>query len=146
MPDQLNTIIPLVHAAATLFMAGLIWFVQIVHYPLMTAVPAAYFSPYAREHQRRTTWVVAPVMGVEAATSAWLVLSPGHEVRFSDLPAIGAALLAVVWIATFTLQVPLHGTLSGGFRQGAWHRLVLTNWIRTVAWSARGVVALLLLR
>ena len=28
----------LVHAASTLFMAGVIWFVQVVHYPLMASV------------------------------------------------------------------------------------------------------------
>ena len=33
------------HAAATLFMVGVIWFVQVVHYPLMARVSASEFAP-----------------------------------------------------------------------------------------------------
>jgi len=48
------------HAAATLVMVGVIWFVQVVHYPLMARVSASEFAAYEREHQNRTTFVVAP--------------------------------------------------------------------------------------
>ena len=37
----------LAHAAATLFMVGLIWFVQVVHYPLFARVGPDAFVPYA---------------------------------------------------------------------------------------------------
>lgn len=66
VPEQLATLIPMAHAGATWFMTGLIWFVQIVHYPLMGAVPGDAFRVYQELHQRRTTWIVGPVMLVEA--------------------------------------------------------------------------------
>jgi hypothetical protein len=47
----------LTHAAATLVMVGVIWFVQIAHYPLMARVSAGEFAAYEREHQTRTTLV-----------------------------------------------------------------------------------------
>ena len=60
----------LTHAAATLFLVGLIWFVQIVHYPLMARVPVSEFAAYEHEHQNPTTFAVAPTMLIEVLTAA----------------------------------------------------------------------------
>lgn len=49
-----------VHAATTLFMVGVIWFVQIVHYPLCSRVGGAAFAGYERDHVRRTGRVGGP--------------------------------------------------------------------------------------
>jgi hypothetical protein len=146
VPDQLTSIVPIVHAGATWFMVGLIWFVQVVHYPLMAVVPASAFQEYANSHQRLTTWVVGPVMLVEAATAlAIALLQPGTP-NARVLGWTGLALLGVVWASTFFVQVPLHGRLSAGLDLAVVHRLVATNWVRTVAWTARGIVAAMLLR
>ena len=51
------------HAASTLSMVGLIWFVQVVHYPLFARVEQGFIA-YEQIHQQRTTWVVAPLMPV----------------------------------------------------------------------------------
>ncbi len=40
----------LAHITATLYMTGLIWFVQIVHYPLFARVGNAEFSAYEQRH------------------------------------------------------------------------------------------------
>jgi hypothetical protein len=131
----------LLHAGATLMMAGLIWFVQVVHYPLFARLHPSTSVPYAVEHMRRTTWVVAPLMLVEAATAAALLLltagSPLH------VPAwIGVALLVVIWGATGLLCVPCHTRLADGFDGSTVARLVRMNWIRTIAWTGRAVLAL----
>ena len=146
MPDQLITLLPIIHAGATCFMVGLIWFVQIVHYPLMRRVSADGFPAYALAHQRRTTWIVAPMMLVEAASALLLAWPAFGGVKYNSLPWIGLALLAVVWFSTFALQVPLHTRLASCFDDAACRRLVRTNWIRTFAWTARGIVALLMLQ
>ncbi len=130
----------LVHAAATWFMVGLIWFVQVVHYPLFAGVDGPRWTEYGRRHQARTTLVVGPVMLVELLSAAWLLaLMPGA------ITIAGAVLLAVVWLSTFLVQVPLHGRLDGGHDATVIRRLVATNWIRTTLWTARGVLALTLL-
>jgi hypothetical protein len=59
--------------------------------------------------------------------------------------AIGAALVLVLWVSTFTLQVPAHALLSEGFEKKAQARLVATNWIRTVSWSLRSLILILVL-
>ena len=48
---------------------------------------------------------------------------------------LGAALLSTV-----LLQVPLHARLAAGHDEHAARRLVATNWIRTAAWTSRGVM------
>jgi hypothetical protein len=146
MPDQLTALIPIVHAGATWFMVGLIWFVQIVHYPLMEKVPALECSAYANAHQRRTTWIVGPVMFIEAGSSLLLMLLPIASVTSTRLPWIGLVLLVLIWASTFAVQVPLHARLSSGFDRAVWQRLVVTNWFRTIAWTVRGIIALVLLR
>ena len=134
----------LTHAFSTCFMVGLIWFVQIVHYPMFRDVGEANFRDYEIKHSRLTTWVVGPVMLVEIATSALILMKAVDSVD-KRLALIGAVLIGIVWLSTALLQVPMHQKLESGFLPDAWHRLVWTNWIRTIAWSARGVVALAML-
>jgi len=142
MPEPFVTLIPIVHAGATWFMVGLIWFVQVVHYPLMGAVSLDAFPAYQHLHQRRTTWVVGPVMLVEAGAALLLVWLPSPEFAGLTLQGIGLLLLAIIWVSTFAVQVPLHGRLAAGFDRALWHRLVVTNWVRTMAWTVRGIIAL----
>lgn len=122
--------------AATAFMTGLVWFVQVVHYPLFAGVPAVAFPPYSRAHSSRTTLVVGPPMILEAGIALWLVVSPVAAVP-AGLAWTGAGVLAAVWISTALVQVPLHGRLSAGFDPAAHQRLVRSNWFRTAAWSLR---------
>lgn len=136
----------LTHAVATLFMAGVIWVVQLVHYPLFAGVGAEGFAAYEAAHQTRITWLVLPAMGVELLTALALVW-----MRPASVPAwmvwAGGALLAVIWLSTAFVQVPLHGTLSQGFDASAHTRLVLSNWLRTLAWTLRaGLVVWMLAR
>ncbi len=134
-----------IHTYATLAMVGLIWFVQVVHYPMMADVGKVDFAKYEEIHQSRTTWVVAPFMLAEAITAIWLWRFspdnvPGH------LALIGVVLLAIVWGSTCALQVPAHARLATGFDVASHQFLVTSNWIRTFAWSARGAVAILIFR
>ena len=128
-------------AAATLAMTGLIWFVQIVHYPLMGRVGVEAFTGYEDEHTRRTSWVVGPPMLIEAVTSLTIVFRPPTGVSAGEAWS-GLALVAVIWISTATLQVPLHRRLAKGFEPSAHRSLVLTNWIRVLAWSLRAALVL----
>lgn len=131
----------LVNTAATLFMTGLIWFVQVVHYPLFASVGRDGFASYEESHARLTTLVVGPPMLVEAATAVLMAALRPHWTTYT-----GLALLAAIWISTALLQVPAHNALGSGFDAAIHSRLVTTNWIRTVAWTARAVLCLALLQ
>jgi hypothetical protein len=125
------------HTGASFFMMGLIWFVQVVHYPLMVRVGSASFTWYHFGHTRRTSWVVILPMLIELSTGVWLWASGAitHKLFEASL-----ALLALVWMTTFLIQVPLHHGLSKGYDKALLDRLILSNWIRTALWTARAVL------
>ena len=124
----------------TLALTGLVWFVQVVHYPLFARVEPGSFATYEREHTRRTTWIVAPLMIVEAVVaSALLVLDAGPAT------ALGVLLLVGIWASTFLVQVPCHRVLERGWSESAHARLVRSNWLRTALWTARSSIAVALL-
>ena len=129
-----------VHAASTWFMTGLIWFVQVVHYPLFALVGEKSFTRYEKAHARQTTWVVLPVMTLELASSVWLWQKLGS---FPTL--LGLILVVLIWLSTFLIQTPIHARLSSGFQSRLWESLVKGNWVRTALWSTRGILAAFLL-
>jgi hypothetical protein len=130
------------HAVSTVFMAGVCWFVQIVHYPLMSWVSPQAFHGFSREHQTRTSIVVGPMMFIELGTAVGLALTIPED---RMLAFVGLALLLVIWISTFTVQGPTHRVLERRFESRPHRHLVLSNWIRTLAWTARVVIAMMLM-
>ena len=141
MNPFVNHAILLAQVGSTLFMVGLIWFVQIVHYPLMGQIGSAEFVAYETSHANRTSLVVMPVMLIEAITTVLLVLRPPPDLEVAQL-WIGLALLALIWLSTFLLQIPRHEQLTHGFDAKAHSFLVGSNWIRTIAWTLRGGLVL----
>ena len=125
-------------------MIGVIWLVQLVHYPLMGFVEEARFSEFERSHRERIIWIVAPAMLIEGATGAWLSTSMPNDWR-RGLVRFGLVLLGVIWISTLFIQIPLHDALQTNFLASDLDRLVATNWIRTIAWSLRGALCVYLL-
>ena len=99
------------HAAATWALVGLIWTVQVVHYPLFASVGGEEFRRYHARHTRQITWVVAPLMAVELVT-ALLLLARGEREPWL---VASVAPLAFNWLATWRVQIPLHNqSLQGG--------------------------------
>ncbi|MBL9160290.1 MAG: hypothetical protein JNJ70_22605 [Verrucomicrobiales bacterium] len=131
----------LVHAAATWALVGLIWVVQLVVYPAFAMVGKEGFGDYHAAHSRNITWVVGPLMLAELATALVLLATgTGGGVFGASL-----ALLALIWVSTGLVQVPLHQRLSSGKDEKVIRSLVRTNWIRTVAWTLRGVAVAVML-
>lgn len=126
----------LLNAAATLFMTGVIWFVQVVHYPLFGAVGGGGFVRYEARHTRLTSRVVLGPMVLELVTAGLLVGRPPTSVHAWEAWA-GLALVGLIWVSTALLQVPRHNELAAGFGVSAHAALVRTNWLRTAAWTLR---------
>ena len=135
---QTSTLLLILNIFSTLFMTGLIWFVQIVHYPLFTSVGKENFLAYEKRHSWRTTWVVGPPMLIEAFTSVLLIWYP--PLTNNSLLLMGVGLVFLIWTSTAFLQIPCHGELARGFQPTYQWRLVASNWIRTVAWTLRTVL------
>ena len=120
-------------------MIGLIWLIQVVHYPLFVKVGSEGFQEYSQDHQRLITRIVLPLMFMELGTSLYLVFSRPTGVS-SWLAFIGATLVAVIWLSTFLIQVPQHGQLLEKLDPVVCAQLVQGNWIRTISWSLRGLI------
>jgi hypothetical protein len=138
-PETLRWVLA-AHALVTVFMTGLIWFVQVVHYPLFDRVGKAGFTDYEQRNTRRTGWVVGGPMLIELGLATALAWSPGGLQAWG-----GLGLLGIIWLSTAIGQVPMHRRLEQGFDQAAHRRLVLGNWVRTIAWSIRGLLAVVML-
>ena len=133
------TLILIGNLVSTCYMVGLIWIVQVVHYPLFSKVGSEQFESYQTSHQSLTTLVVGPPMLIELLTAVLLIWY-----RPAGVPGwliyVALALLVVVWASTMFVQVPCHEKLSNGFDAAIHSRLVISNWIRTIGWTARGVL------
>ena len=126
---------------STFALFGLIWFVQIVHYPLHALVGTPEFARYEAEHADRTGYVAGALMLLELATAAAMLLS---RFRSPTIPAaqasLGFALVALLWLCTFSVQVPLHDRLHREHNRTAIGQLIRTNWIRTALWTLRAAL------
>lgn len=141
MNDTFFTLILLLNVAATLFMVGLIWCIQIVHYPLFAHVGTDGFAAYEAAHSRLMTPIVGLPMLVELVTAGLLLFVRPPAIGLGET-GVGVALVVVIWLSTLSLQIPQHAILASGFDATAHRFLVTSNWIRTIAWSARGALVL----
>lgn len=114
-------------------LTGLIWMVQIVHDPLFAYGGEGACCEYARQHSRRITWLVGPLMVPEAVAAIGLLLLLDTAVA-RLCTDVGVLLLLVAWGSTAFLRAPCHPRLSRGSDGLALRRLVGTTWIRAAAW------------
>jgi hypothetical protein len=125
---------------ATIYLVGLIWCIQAVHYPLMSHIENRQFVDFHRRHNLRISSIVILPMVFELLASVTLAVFPPSGVAPS-LPLLGLGLTAVIWISTFGIQVPLHRNLADGFNADVHRLLVRRNWVRTLSWSVRAAIA-----
>ena len=129
-------IIFILHLISCAFMAGLIWAIQILHYPAFDEIHPDKFITFHTGHSNKITYIVGPVMGLELITAIILLIQKVDPLFF----AANLLFLGLIWFATAFLSVPLHNTLSKGQNNLAIKKLVNTNWPRTILWSLRLVI------
>ncbi len=129
-----------VHAAATLFMVGLMWVIQVVHYPLFAEVGAEAYPAYQSRHIDRIGALLVVPWGLEGLSiAALLVLAKERTMRL--LAFAGAALMGLILLVTMIWAAPVHGELLDGFDPDQHDLLMRSNLVRTLLWTARGAVA-----
>lgn len=141
--SNMSEIALLANTASTLVMVGLIWFVQRVHYPLLSLVDAKDQITVGLEHQRRTAQVVGLPMAVEGVSTLVLLFERPDQV-VTWLPWAGAFLLAISLGSTVFLSVPLHQKMITQPSSEIGKKLVFTNWPRTISWTLRGIVCIVM--
>lgn len=129
------------HAIVTLMLTGLIWMIQVVHYPLFSLIGNAEFQFYEAEHISRITLLVFPLMAIEAITITLILLNRPFAIPLSSI-LFALILLTIIWIMTFFVNVPQHNQLTLSFDQKTHQILITTNWIRTISWSVKGILSI----
>lgn len=141
---QNSVLLLLANASVTWFLVGLIWIVQVVHYPLFANVGSQQYQQYQSQHQTLITMVVGPTMLIELLSAIGLIwLCPSAIPKW--LVYVGLGLVLVIWLSTAFVQVPCHEKLTLQFDANVHAWLVNSNWIRTIAWTARGLIAIWML-
>jgi len=134
----------LVHAACSFMMVGVIWTIQLVHYPLFLAVGRDHWARYHARHVQTIGFIVGPLMTAELFSGALLAFRPPPGLATWAV-WLNLLLIIAVWASTAFLQMPIHQRLAQRFDAGAVRDLVATNWVRTAAWSVHGLLVVMLL-
>lgn len=117
-------------------LSGLIWCVQIVHYPTFSYVNRDQYREFQKFHEFRISFVVVPLMIIELGSSIILYLST-QENKFAS--GMWVAISVMIWLLTFLVSSPLHYKLGKGFDEKIHQRLVLTNLPRTLLWTTKTI-------
>ena len=114
-------------------LTGVIWTIQIVHYPSFHYIDKLSFTNFHNFHERRISIIVMPLMLIELITSIALYIHNMWSIIF----ALNLLIVGLIWCSTFFVQVPIHSILSEKKDKNLIEKLVNTNWIRTFLWSMR---------
>jgi hypothetical protein len=124
--------------AFTAFNTGLIWTIQLVHYPGFLRIDIAQHKDYHHFHVKAITPLVAFSMLGELVCSIWLIFRVGAEAPY--LVGSGAVLIMAIWIHTAAIAVPLHNRLSRNYSIRTTQQLIRANWCRTILWSLKTMI------
>lgn len=125
-------------------MTGVIWIIQLIHYPSFRFIDFKEFSNFQKFHTTTITFVVGPMMTLEIFSALYLLILN----NFSAFWIIQMIVLVAIWLCTAFLSVPLHTLLAQPHisdieRLQVTQILVKTNWPRTLLWSFRSLLLLI---
>jgi len=110
----------------------LIWLVQLIIYPSFRYCDSGQFQAWHYTYTGLISVFVVPLMFAQLGIYAWLAATRGQPWDYSAVGIIG-----LVWVVTFVWSVPCHDTLQRhGYDRQVIDNLVLSNWPRTIAWTA----------
>ena len=130
------------HIARNLFDLGIVivvWLAQVIMYPSLAHIERDAFVSWHRKYSSRIAFFVIPLLCGQAIIVGILVY---YEA--SLLNVFSAALIAACWASTFGLSVPCHARLQrAGKDLQVIRKLVRTNLIRTMLWTAVFLIGIL---
>ena len=124
----------IIHLIATSVMVGVIWVIQLVHYPSFHFIELKQYTTFQRFHMSRISYVVIPAMLTELFTIILIVISMD---QIDTLVLASAILLIFIWLMTAVFFSGVHQKLTLGYDQTVVDKLVKLNWGRTLLWTLR---------
>lgn len=127
------------HLALASIMVGVIWVIQLVHYPSFRFTDREKYVSFQIFHMRNISFIVVPVMILEFLSGLLLVL---YHSNHESLLRISFILLLIIWLVTALFFAQIHQKLSKGYDETLVRNLVSLNWIRTLLWTIRTIIIL----
>ncbi len=129
------TFLIFIHITCCFLMTGVIWCIQLVHYPSFHWINPRKFTSFVQFHGQRISIIVMPLMILELFT-AGLFLFTIKSIPYVYL-GLNLTSVLLIWLSTFFLSVPCHHRLGQAYDKATIDRLIQTNWPRTIIWTLR---------
>ena len=123
-----------IHLIATSIMVGVIWVIQLVHYPSFHFIELKQYTTFQRFHMSRISFVVIPAMLTELFTLILFIISTDP---IDTLVTVSGLLLVLIWLMTAFFFSGVHQKLTSGYDKTVVDKLVKLNWGRTLLWTLR---------
>ena len=125
-------ILLMIHLISTSLMVGIIWVIQVVHYPSFHFIGNSRYISFQKFHMERISYIVIPVMLVESISGFLLIYY-----ELNPILLISMVLLLSIWMLTVFFFALVHQKLVSGYQVGMVAKLVKINWVRTLLWTLR---------
>ena len=129
-----NNFVLLGHLIFTSIMTGVIWVIQIVHYPSFHFIEKELYTAFQKFHMNKISIIVIPIMLAELITGMMLFLDKSSK---SPFLIISFVILVLIWLITGVFFTKAHNELMTGYQELVVNQLVVMNWIRTLLWTLR---------
>lgn len=131
-----NVMIELASLIISWILVGLIWIIQLVHYPSFAYVSPSEFVAFHQHHTSSIAPIVLPLMTAELAITTYLA----YQCSFDWSYLLPLLIVLAIWGSTFFIAVPLHQQLAFAKNDISITQLVQTNWIRTLLWTLKALL------
>ena len=128
----------MIHIISTSIMVGVIWVMQLVHYPSFKYVNESDYIIFQKFHMSNISYIVFPAMFTELITGL-LIFFSGEKSLFFVLSLI---CLFLIWVITGVLFTKFHNILQKGKDLKMIEKMIKANWTRTLLWTLRIIMIL----
>ncbi len=126
----------IIHCIATFIMVGVIWVIQLVHYPSFYFIEKKKYQSFQKFHMRNISYIVMPMMIIELFTGFILIVNFNNFKGYYNFN-ISLFFLLCTWAITGIIFTKLHNELLKGYDKLIIKKIIKWNWIRTIFWTFR---------
>tara|TARA_B100001250_G_scaffold398865_1_gene407628 strand:+ start:812 stop:1213 length:402 start_codon:yes stop_codon:yes gene_type:complete len=124
----------LIHIISTSIMVGVIWTIQLVHYPSFNFINQKDYIKFQNFHMNQISLIVMPIMGIELFTGLIIIFL---EIKNGLMFHFSISILFLIWLITGIIFSRLHQKLTMGYQPLIINKLIKMNWLRTFLWTFR---------
>lgn len=126
----------ILHLVSTSIMVGVIWIIQLVHYPTFLFIDKQKYMKFQEFHMSRVSYIVMPTMIAELFSGIY-ILFYNNVLMVNTFFLLASFSLFLNWVITALVFVKIHNGLLIKYEKNIILLLVKLNWLRTILWSLR---------